>query len=165
MRRIVLILGICMAFLASCSSSGPTGDPKNDAKQFAKEMFSAFNSENVEKMADVINTYYEFYKDKKGRCLRPVQDCREGYGKGVLLYQVQFDGRAFRERMVNKYENSKLVIDGKSGVDFFHTYSRTSEFEVIDYIYNRFDLFKEIKWQIRKFKRYRRAKDRLLPNK
>jgi len=70
MRRIVLILGICMAFLASCSSSGPTGDPENDAKQFAKEMFSAFNSENVEKMAEVINTYYEFYKDKKGEDIK-----------------------------------------------------------------------------------------------
>ena len=102
----------------------------------------------------------KFYVDDKGRNVRPVQDCRDGYGKGVLLYEVVFDGKSFSESVIEEYDNTKLVIDDKSGVDYFHTYSRTSEYEVVDYVHEKFDLFKEIKWQIRKYKRRQRAKSR-----
>lgn len=102
----------------------------------------------------------KFYTEEKSRCLRPVQDCRKGYGKGVLLYEVKFDGQVFSERLVEEYDNAKLVIDGKPGVDYFHTYTRTLEYEVVDYVHEKVDLLKEIKWQIRKYKRHQRAKNR-----
>ena len=100
------------------------------------------------------------FVDDKGRYLRPVQDCRGGYGKGVLIYEIQFKDGLFVERLVDEYDNSKLVIDGKAGVDYFHTYSQTSKYEVVDYIYEKIDLLKEFKWQIRKYKRRQRAKSR-----
>ena len=98
------------------------------------------------------------YTDELGRLVRPVQDCREGYGKGMLLYAVSFKDNKFTESLIEGYDKTKLIIDGKSGADYFHTYSRTSNYEVVDYMNPRFDLFKEVKWQIRKYKRYRRAK-------
>lgn len=102
----------------------------------------------------------KFYTDEQGRCLRPVQNCKGGYGKGTMVYEVQFKEGKFTERKIAEYNNTQLIIDGKSGVDNFHTYSKTSEYEAVDYIYSEFDLFKEFKWQIRKYKRYQRAKNR-----
>lgn len=98
----------------------------------------------------------KFYTDEQGRILRPVQDCRGGYGNGTMIYEVKFVNGQFVETMIDEYDNTKLTIDGKPGVDNFHTYSRTSKYEVVDYQHLKFDLFKEIKWQIRKYKRYQR---------
>lgn len=102
----------------------------------------------------------KFYSDEQGRIMRPVQDCRGGYGKGTLIYEVRLVNGQFEDTQIDEYENAKLLIDGKAGVDHFHTYSRTSKYEVVDYQHLRFDLFKEFKWQIRKYKRYQRAKIR-----
>lgn len=116
--------------------------------------------QTIEYYVNICRPAGKFYTDEQGRCLRPVQDCRKGYGKGVLLYEVQFDGQLFSERLVEEYNSAKLVIDGKPGVDYFHTYTRTSEYEVVDYVHEKVDLLKEIKWQIRKYKRHQRAKNR-----
>lgn len=116
--------------------------------------------QTIEYKDNVCRPAGKFFEDEKGRYFRPVQDCRGGYGKGVLLYEVLFQNGKFSETEVCIYDNNKLVIDGKCGADNFHTYSRTSKYEVIDYIYTKFDLFKEFKWQIRKYKRYQRAKRR-----
>lgn len=116
--------------------------------------------QTIEYMDNVCRPAGRFFSDEKGRYLRPVQDCRAGYGKGVLIYEVQFKDGQFVERIVDEYNNTKIIIDGKLGVDHFHTYSRTHEYEVIDYMHLKFDLFKEFKWQIRKYKRYIRNKNR-----
>lgn len=50
--------------LVSCSSIGPTGNPEKDAKQFAEEMFSACKADNLDRMKEILNTYYEFYNDQ-----------------------------------------------------------------------------------------------------
>ena len=116
--------------------------------------------QTIEYKDNVCRPAGKFYIDKTGRCLRPAQDCRCGYGKGIMVYELQFEGNKFVENIIEEFDNSKLIIDGKLGVDNFHTYSCTSEYEVVDYIYNKFDLLKEIKWQIRKYERYLRAKSR-----
>jgi hypothetical protein len=116
--------------------------------------------QTIEYRDNVCRPAGKFFVDEKGRCVRPVQDCRGGYGKGVMLYEILFKDGNFTENKVCEYDNKELVIDGKSGADNFHTYSRTPEYEVIDYIYTKFDLFKEFKWQIRKYKRYKRVKRR-----
>ena len=93
-----------MALLVSCSSSGPTGDPKNDAKQFAKEMFSAFNSDNVEKMTEVINTYYEFYKDKKSEDIKLFFDT----WKDELSSETELDEEKFSKMGLEADKDGKM---------------------------------------------------------
>ena len=77
-------------------------------------------------------------------------------GGGVFIYEVKFDGENFSEEIVSEFDNSKIKIDGACGVDNFHTYTMTDEYEVIDFIHIKFNLLKKVFWQIRKFKRWKR---------
>ena len=98
----------------------------------------------------------KFYKDEHDRIVRPVQNCKEGYGKGTLLYEVKMVDGKFVEKQIYEYDNSLFLIQNQKSVDNFHTYSLTNKYEVVDFIWKRFDLLKKIKWQIRKYKRYKR---------
>ena len=98
----------------------------------------------------------KFFIDEKGRLCRPVQNCQKGYGNGIFIYEVKFDGEKFSEQVISEFDNSKIKIDGVCGVDNFHTYTMTDEYEVIDFIHLKFKLLKKFFWQVRKFKRWKR---------
>ena len=98
----------------------------------------------------------KFFIDEKGRLCRPVQNCQKGYGNGIFIYEVKFEGEKFSEQVISEFDNRKIKIDGVCGVDNFHTYTMTDEYEVIDFIHLKFKLLKKFFWQVRKFKRWKR---------
>lgn len=120
-----------------------------------KKEVSLFQS--IEYASNVCRPAGKFFMDENGRCLRPVQNCINGYGEGILIYEIQFINEKFRERKVDEYINRKLIIDKKAGVDKCHTYTKSSKYEVIDYMHLNFDPFKIFKRQIRKYKRHKRT--------
>lgn len=88
------------------------------------------------------------YNDK---WIRPVQDCKEIYGKTVLFREVSLE-KDEREKIVSKINVNSVKIDCNNIVDRIHTYSCNDNYEVIDFCKMKFSLFKRIKILRRKIK-------------
>ena len=101
---------------------------------------------------------YFFEKDSK--LYRPAQDCRQIYGKGLILYKVE-NLDLYKEMFELKVDNSRIKIEGnKNAVDRLHTYTQTDDMEIIDYSVFRFDLLKRIKIFRRNCYKIRRKKEK-----
>lgn len=83
-----------------------------------------------------------FHKNKEW--FRPAQDSRELYGKSIVLYKLNLSGVRIIENPCFTFDNSKLVIDDKAGVDRIHTYSSTDMHEAIDYCNYHFKITKRL---------------------
>ena len=87
--------------------------------------------------------------------LRPAQNCKEIYGGGLIFYKINNIIPKYEEELYGQIDNNKIQILGKAkvGVNRVHTYSQTSEYEVIDYMIHHFDLFGIFKKIIKKMRR------------
>lgn len=92
------------------------------------------------------------YKDK---WIRPVQDCKEIYGKTVFFREVSLETDE-QEKIVSKINAELVKIDHNVFADRIHTYSCNDDYEVIDFCKMKFNLFKRIKIIRRKIKTERR---------
>jgi hypothetical protein len=63
-----------------------------------------------------------------GRVVRPAQDGRDQYGRGIVFQEITIDGRNFHERPVAEVGPSE---DWPFG-DGFHTLTGTPELSVVD---------------------------------
>ena len=75
MKKIVL-WGITALLMVACSSNTPkpAGNGEADGKKFAKEILAAYKANDVDRMEDVVDTYYEFYKDQDPKVVKKFFD-------------------------------------------------------------------------------------------
>ncbi len=88
--------------------------------------------------------------------LRPAQDCRSTYGKEIIWKKFSINDHNIIDQELCSIDNSMITVDGHRGIDRNHTFSRSGDIEVIDYSYNRIDIFKRIKILWRQYKRHQR---------
>ncbi len=100
-----------------------------------------------------------FFK-RNGELYRPTQNSRELYGKSLCFNKIN-SVEPFKEECVLEFDNSKVIVNNKAGVDRIHTYSCDDKFECIDYNNFHFDLFKRFKIM----KRAKRVKQRKEENR
>lgn len=103
--------------------------------------------------------YEEFFQENKGRpagpvlqeeMIRPAQDCSRLYGEAIIWYKIdEINESFFREHPVGMMTVADLAIEGKA--DRIHTYSRDTEYEVVDLRVGKFDLFHGVKTLRRAF--------------
>ena len=75
MKKIVLT-GIATLIMAGCSSNQatPTGNGKADGKAFANELLAAYQDNDVDRMADAVDDFYEIYKEQDPRVVKEFYD-------------------------------------------------------------------------------------------
>lgn len=98
----------------------------------------------------------QFFKGDGGEDLRPVQLGEGEYGKQTALYKVDYVDGHFKEDYIGIIDNCKIKVNDKKGVDKLHTYSNVGEYEAIDFVNYKFDLFKRFKILYRQYLRSRR---------
>lgn len=78
---------------------------------------------------------------ENGMRIRPAQDCSEKYGESLILYCIDSfnDSGNYVEHEVGRVSIEEIKVD--AAIDRIHTYSRDSEYEVIDGYREKFDLF------------------------
>lgn len=65
MKNVIVMMSFLLALVCSCSPKGtPSGHAEEDARAFAKEIFAAYDADNVVEMKKTIDVYYEFYKNQ-----------------------------------------------------------------------------------------------------
>lgn len=71
MKKIVLMCFAVM-MLTACSSTEekPAGNGKADGKRFAREILAAYQENDVDRMEDAVDEFYEFYKDQDPKVTR-----------------------------------------------------------------------------------------------
>lgn len=79
------------------------------------------------------------FKDGKGNLCRPSQDCRNKYGKALLINTVQMSGMEYKEDVSSVIQSSDIEMDVNA--DRIHTINQDSRFEVIDVYKESIDLF------------------------
>lgn len=94
------------------------------------------------------------------RLYRLSQNSVEEYGKTLILNQVAIHGSDYSEKAIDIIDVSRIVIDNKSDAVKMHTYNSNDDFEVIDYCYSRFDLFKRFKIFLRKHMKNKRRREK-----
>lgn len=62
MRKIVFI-SLLIALFTACNKQ-PSGNPEEDAKEFVSAFIKAYNNSDIETGTELIDKYYNFYKDK-----------------------------------------------------------------------------------------------------
>ena len=113
---------------------------------------SFFYKENIGRSAG------QFFIGEDGNLKRPVQLGEGEYGKKTAFYDVNYTNGVFTETLNVTIENEKVVVNGRKGVDKIHTYSKVGNYESIDFVKYKFDLFKRIKILNRKRKLVKRHK-------
>jgi len=131
-----------------------------------KYMNLVFELDMLTKTLKHIQTFYynvnngrgagRMFIDEHNRIIRPAQDGEHGYGKSTIFYQLTISNGIFEEKIVDYIKNDSIVVDGKKGVDKMHTYSKTDDYEVIDYAYERFMWNKKISRLKRRIMKYKR---------
>lgn len=111
---------------------------------------SLYYSQNVGRSAG------QFFNSADGVMYRPVQLGEGEYGKRTALCKVDLVCGHFKEEQVSIIDNSRIIIDKKKGVDKLHTYSKVGNYEAIDFVNYKFDLFKRFKILYRQYLRLKR---------
>ena len=85
----------------------------------------------------------------RNKSYRPVQDCEDCYGRAIKLYELNKNGEESYHSVINEdcYDIDIKRITGT------HTFNRSEHFEVVDFKYNRFCLFKRVIWLVHFFRR------------
>lgn len=100
----------------------------------------------------------QFFKGDGGVICRPVQLGEGEYGKRTAFYKVDFVEGHFKEEQIEILDNCKIKVNGKKGVDKLHTYSNVGEYEAIDFVNYKIDLFKRFEILYRQYLRSKRHK-------
>lgn len=71
MKKIVLSC-LAVILMAACSSNQatPTGNGKADGKAFAKELLAAYQENDVDRMTDAVDDFYELYKEQDNKVVK-----------------------------------------------------------------------------------------------
>ena len=71
MKKIVFT-GIAALLMMACSSNQatPTGNGTADGKAFAKEMLAAYQENDIDRMSDAVDAFYELYKEQDEKVVR-----------------------------------------------------------------------------------------------
>lgn len=72
--------------------------------------------------------------------IRPAQNCKGDYGKGLLFYWYSFENDVFSEKCIASITPHDLHYSYRMTLDGIHTYNATDLFEVIDIKTRRFNL-------------------------
>lgn len=80
---------------------------------------------------------YFIYNDA---LVRPAQNCRGDYGKGLLFYRCYVNNGEYSERLVAEVLPQELSYSRRIYLDGMHTYNADEHFEVIDIKTRRFNL-------------------------
>ena len=75
-----------------------------------------------------------------GMHIRPAQNCRGDYGKGLLFYQYSVVHGLFSEKCIDMISPQDLHYSRRIVLDGLHTYNATESFEVIDIKTRRLNL-------------------------
>ena len=93
---------------------------------------------------------YIFYGD--GKLLRPSQDSVGMYGKGIIWREYEMQDGEVKDTINSRLDVEKVKLLGLDGEKRIHTFSTTSQIEVIDFCVFKFDLLKRFKILGRKYK-------------
>lgn len=73
--------------------------------------------------------------------IRAAQDCREDYGKGIILYRYEIKNRKqYTEKIIRSINPNSVILSDKLFIDGIHTYNQSRQFEVIDIKTRRFNI-------------------------
>lgn len=76
-----------------------------------------------------------------GKWIRPAQDCKDGYGKGLCFYEFQMNEQEqYSEEIVKIISLDQLKLSYELYQDGMHTYNGTDNYEVIDIKTRRFNI-------------------------
>ena len=85
--------------------------------------------------------------------IRPAQNCREDYGKGLIFYQYSLDSNMnYQEVRVAELGPEQLRLSRRLYLDGLHTYNMSENYEVIDIktrFFNIISIVMRLKWKIR----------------
>jgi len=86
---------------------------------------------------------------------RAVQDCKNTYGERVYIYMKDEDtDKLYCETKIGSVETKNIELTPKlSHITKTHTFNRTNNIEVVDYLYNRFYITKPLQKIISALKR------------
>ena len=124
--------------------------------KFNADLLELEYTESIHYTQNVGRSAGQFFKGEDGEDLRPVQLGEGEYGKQTAFYKVDFTDGQFKEEQISIIDNSDIIVDNKKGVDKIHTYSKVGEYETIDFVNYKFDLFKRFKILYRQYKRSKR---------
>ncbi len=87
---------------------------------------------------------------EKDGIYRPSQiNCEHSYGEGLSFNKIDISQSVFSENVCCEIFSQNIVTPYKN-INGLHTYTRTDKFEVIDVRCREFDLFKTIKYTLKK---------------
>lgn len=90
--------------------------------------------------------YYE------GRHIRPAQNCKNGYGKGLYFYEFEInESNIYEEKVIERILPEQVILSARLYLDGMHTYNGSEHYEVIDIKTRRFNILNFIFRIIQKF--------------
>ncbi len=91
-----------------------------------------------------------YYGDKT---IRPAQNCKNGYGKGLYFYEFSInENNIYKEKVIEKILPQQVTLSEKLYLDGMHTYNGSEHYEVIDIKTRRFNILNFIFRIIQKFR-------------
>lgn len=73
--------------------------------------------------------------------IRPAQNCKGGYGKGLCFYEFQIDEKGiYTEKLVTTFSPKQMNLSVNLYLDGMHTYNGSEHYEVIDIKTRRFNI-------------------------
>lgn len=91
-----------------------------------------------------------YYGDKT---IRPAQNCKNGYGKGLHFYEFSINENSiYKEKVIEKILPQQVTLSEKLYLDGMHTYNGSEHYEVIDIKTRRFNILNFIFRIIQKFR-------------
>lgn len=101
---------------------------------FERNRDHPIESENVLKARPAGKMFY-----LGNRKIRPAQNCVEGYGKGLVFYEYNFENERYIEKEIANLYAEDLQLSKKLFLDGIHTYNGNKQIEVIDIKTRRFN--------------------------
>jgi len=78
--------------------------------------------------------------EKDGKLYRPAQNCSVKYGESIIIYEItNLGNESYSEKFALEIKCNSIEFEEK--FDRIHTYNMDSEYEVVDFFQEHFDLF------------------------
>jgi hypothetical protein len=87
----------------------------------------------------------------EGMLIRPTQVYRRKYGESIELRQIiSLKQGDYREKVLSEIQATDIRVYGEKRVDRIHTINRIGNMEIIDYSVDKFDLFRPVKYVLKR---------------